>query len=39
MAASQGTYAFDSYPALAADGTTAGTYPDAWYAVSTGSTC
>ena len=35
-AASQGTYAFDSYPALAADGTTTGTYPDAWYAISTG---
>jgi hypothetical protein len=35
-AASQGTYAFDQYPALVADGTTAGTYPDAWYAVSTG---
>ena len=32
----QGTYAFDSYPASAADGTTTGTYPDAWYAISTG---
>ncbi|MGH9079647.1 MAG: fibronectin type III domain-containing protein, partial [Acidimicrobiales bacterium] len=35
--ASSGTYAFDSYPALPADGTTATTSPDAWYAFSTGN--
>ena len=29
-----GTYAYDSYPALSQDGTKAGSYPDAWYAVS-----
>jgi Calcineurin-like phosphoesterase/PEGA domain len=33
-AASGGTYAYDSYPANSADGTSAGTYPDAWYAFS-----
>jgi hypothetical protein len=35
--ASSGVYAYDSYPALPADGSTAGTYPDAWYAVSDGN--
>ncbi len=34
---SLGTYAYDSYPALPADGTTAAQYPDAWYAVSDGN--
>ncbi len=33
----QGTYAFDSYPAPTQDGTNPGTYPDGWYAVSTGN--
>lgn len=33
-AASGGTYAYDSYPANSQDGTTAGSYPDAWYAFS-----
>jgi len=32
-----GTYAYDSYPAPTQDGTNAGTYPDAWYAVSDGN--
>ncbi len=36
--ASGGTYAFDSYPALPADGTSAGTFPDGWYAFSIGDT-
>ncbi len=35
--ASGGTYAYDSYPAMAADGTTAASYPDANYAVSDGN--
>ena len=34
-ASSGGTYAYDSYPANAQDGTNAGSYPDAWYAFST----
>jgi hypothetical protein len=33
-AASGGAYAFDSYPAPTKDGTSAGTYPDDWYAFS-----
>ena len=36
-AASGGTYAFDSYPSIAGDGTSAGNYPDDWYAVSDGN--
>jgi hypothetical protein len=35
---SNGVYAYDSYPALPADGTSAASYPDAWYAVSDGGT-
>ena len=35
--ASGGTYAFNSYPALPADGTIASSSPDAWYAISTGN--
>ena len=34
---SGGVYAYDSYPAFPADGTTAASYPDAWYAVSDGN--
>ncbi len=36
--ASNGVYSYDSYPAIAADGTSAANYPDAWYAVSDGNT-
>ncbi len=36
-AATGGTYAYDSYPAPTQDGTNAGSYPDAWYAVSDGN--
>ncbi len=36
--ASNGVYAFDSYPAFPADGTAAASYPEAWYAVSDGNT-
>ena len=34
---SNGVYAYDSYPAIPADGTKAASYPDAWYAVSDGN--
>ncbi len=34
---SNGVYAYDSYPAISADGTKAASYPDAWYAVSDGN--
>ncbi len=34
---SGGVYAYDSYPAISADGTKAASYPDAWYAVSDGN--
>jgi hypothetical protein len=36
-AATGGTYAYDSYPAPTQDGTSPGSYPDAWYAVSDGN--
>lgn len=35
VAASSGAYAMDAYPAI--DGATAGSYPDAWYAISSGN--
>ncbi|HVB93461.1 MAG TPA: fibronectin type III domain-containing protein [Acidimicrobiales bacterium] len=35
--ASSGASSYASYPALPADGTGAGTYPSAWYAISTGN--
>ena len=35
--ASGGVYAYDSYPALPADGTSASSSPDAWYAFSDGN--
>ena len=35
--ASNGVYAYDSYPALPADGTTTASYPDASYAISDGN--
>ena len=34
---SGGVYAYDSYPAFSADGTSPASYPDAWYAVSDGN--
>jgi hypothetical protein len=34
---SGGTYAYNAYPAGSNDGTTAGSYPDAWYAVAEGN--
>jgi len=36
-AASGGTYAYDSYPSIPGDGTTAGSYPDDWYAIADGN--